>query len=258
MPNAGRRVNQQSPFKRRPVELKEGLARRLSSYASAAGGAIRDALAAPVGGGWVVAGVAGVGMLALSTPAQADIVPGNSFSVFFGTHFWDVDGNGVADFIGFAVSAGHNGLAFALGSIRGTSGAGLLAGPLGAGYKVGPGDPFGGSGAFAAAFFTYTNTQMTRRSTRGSWANKSGYLGFVFDISGQAHYGWAYLSVSVGTAGIPGYSAVAGPVYYNTIPNQPIFTGETTSTPEPGTLGLLALGALGLGFWRRMKVVPAR
>ena len=37
---------------------------------------------------------------------------------------------------------------------------------------------------------------------------------------------------------------------YDTIANQPIAAGQT-STPEPGTLGLLALGSLGLGFWRR-------
>jgi hypothetical protein len=41
---------------------------------------------------------------------------------------------------------------------------------------------------------------------------------------------------------------------YNTVPDQPILFGQTSSpAPEPGTLGLLALGSLGLGFWRRRK-----
>jgi hypothetical protein len=41
---------------------------------------------------------------------------------------------------------------------------------------------------------------------------------------------------------------------YDTVANQSIFAGQTTaSTPEPGTLGLLALGSLGFGFWRKRK-----
>lgn len=246
------REQEQNRSKRGEVQLKEGLAKRLSSYVSAAGGARRDALG-PVPSSWVVAGAAGIGVLALSVPAHANIVKGNSFSWHRASSQpgWDVAGSGVVDFLAFAESFGHEGVAYARGRLSAVNG-GLLAGPLGAGYKVGPGDVFRETGANAAAVYFYASI-VTQRSSWGSWANKSGYLGFVFDINGQAHYGWAYLSVDVNTVSFPVYIGEAGPVYYNTIPNEPILTGQTTAAPEPGTLGLLALGSVGLGFWRRKR-----
>ncbi len=85
---------------------------------------------------------------------------------------------------------------------------------------------------------------------KGSWDNKSGYLGFeYFDNAGLAHFGWAKMSVSVTssriTGNLRGYA-------YDTVAGETIFAGQTT-TPEPGTLGLLALGAAGLALWRKRK-----
>jgi hypothetical protein len=107
----------------------------------------------------------------------------------------------------------------------------------------------------------------------GSWVNvKNRYLGVKFKIKGEYHYGWARLSVSVAlpitiTATLTGYA-------YETIPNKRITAGQTrgpdntsieesnasltTASPEPATLGTLALGAPGLSIWRRKQLVGGR
>jgi hypothetical protein len=87
----------------------------------------------------------------------------------------------------------------------------------------------------------------------GPWeVGGTGYVGFLFGPAGDVHYGWASVDVTLVSndssvsyeVGVVGYA-------YNTVPNQPILAGQTSAVPEPGTLGLLALGSLGLGFWRR-------
>lgn len=70
------RGSQKPRFKRAPLQLKDGLDKRLSSYMLSAGGMLKDVLAKPGSTGWVVAGATGVGMLAMSAPASADIVKG--------------------------------------------------------------------------------------------------------------------------------------------------------------------------------------
>ncbi|HTS34880.1 MAG TPA: hypothetical protein VMH04_04350 [Candidatus Solibacter sp.] len=83
------------------------------------------------------------------------------------------------------------------------------------------------------------------------------FLGLRFVINGQTHYGWAHLTVSRRNAVLSGYA-------YETVPNQPIHTGQTSGPvsdvrsditfPLPSqraTLGLLAQGSRGLSIWRR-------
>jgi hypothetical protein len=104
----------------------------------------------------------------------------------------------------------------------------------------------------------------------GDWRNvKNRYLGVKFLINGLlTHYGWVRLSVVVSrkpfkaTAVLTGYA-------YETIPGKAIIAGATkgpdeaeptalnTPTPEPATLGMLALGAPGLSIWRRRESMPA-
>lgn len=80
-----------------------------------------------------------------------------------------------------------------------------------------------------------------------------GYVGFEFLSNGQTHFGWAHAYVSVSRGS--GVTATISEFAYDTVANQSILAGQTTATPEPGTLGLLAFGSLGLGFWRRRKAV---
>ena len=97
-------------------------------------------------------------------------------------------------------------------------------------------------------------TYFYRRShdrVSGSWATQDGgnvnaFLGLEFEVGASAYFGWAEFSAGLLDAALEGYA-------YNSVPGQGLYAGQTTSAPEPGTLGLLALGALGLGFWRRGK-----
>jgi len=83
----------------------------------------------------------------------------------------------------------------------------------------------------------------------GKWVKqKDRYLGLKFQVNGEIHYGWARLSVSSPASGIlTGYA-------YETIPNKPIIAGKTKGrdviTVEPASLGHLARGASGLSVWR--------
>ena len=107
----------------------------------------------------------------------------------------------------------------------------------------------------------------------GSWINvKNRYLGVKFNVKGQMHFGWARLSVQIQlpqtiTATLTGYA-------YETIPDKPITAGQTKGpdnttveepnasltmpSPEPATLGTLALGAPGLSIWRREDIFAGK
>ena len=81
-------------------------------------------------------------------------------------------------------------------------------------------------------------------TARGPWRNvKSPYLGMKFSISGQIHYGWARLNITLNkrcdfVITLTGYA-------YETIPNKLILTGHTkgpNGDMVPGSLGHLAEG----------------
>ena len=127
------------------------------------------------------------------------------------------------------------------------------------GAKIGPTQPF--SGKLMAA-------SGTEYGSVGQWFNVSDrYLGLKFAIKGKVHFGWARLSVIVGgghiTAALTGYA-------YETIPEKPIIAGKThdadthaeqnpasipVSSPQPGSLGALAMGAPGMSIWRGEELV---
>lgn len=108
-------------------------------------------------------------------------------------------------------------------------------------------------------------TQSSGRSNvSGEWANRNGYLGFEFFNSkgSKSYFGWAHLSVHATAENISGKLLSFA---YDTCAGQTIEAGQTTggacsepvSTPEPGTLSLLALGAVGLLALRKKRQVVA-
>jgi hypothetical protein len=94
----------------------------------------------------------------------------------------------------------------------------------------------------------------------GSWAKTgSGYLGFLFSAAEGVHYGWASFDITKHSSDTSVYyQEVLTGYAYNSDPKAPITAGEGFRAPEPGTLGLLALGSLGLGLWRRRRSIQER
>ena len=134
------------------------------------------------------------------------------------------------------------------------------------GAKIGPARHFATWRPMASVYSGYSRWY-------GPWANrgkgvKDRYLGVKFmGKDAYLHYGWARISVMTNAHNftnvlLTGYA-------YETIPGKAIIAGATkgpedaepgalnTSAPEPGSLGVLALGAPGLSIWRREESVVA-
>lgn len=217
-------------------KLKQHLERRILSYALA------------VGGGGLVAG----------TPAQAEIVytPAHTWVGRGSTVEIDLNHDGHFDVALHRSSTFFSTGFFLRAAALGKNGFANKAAPLNVGAPIGASRTFVGSAPLATAY----------NYAVGPWANvKDRFLGIEFHFGGQTYYGWAELSVDADANTDPeglhldtlleGYA-------YNTVPNQRILAGQTSTglaaTPsrEPGALGLLALGAIGLGFWRQNMPEP--
>jgi hypothetical protein len=216
---------------------------------------------------------AGAGVLAATRPASAGIIytPEN---VFFtsGTVFVDLNHDGINDFK-FSVF-GQPGSVFQTLKVSGNRnrGAGVVgragsASVLAMGAVIGARDPFlAAKSASELMAQVFANATSTVTSLRGKWGNVGDkFLGLRFVINGQAHYGWAEFDV-VGFVDIYGGAYLDTTLLgyaYDTVANQAVIAGKTspavlTPTPEPATLGLLALGSLGLAAWRKRKREPPR
>lgn len=230
----------------------------------------------------LAASAAGVTMLALTHPAQAEIIytpaqvtigPNQSYGL-------DLNNDGIVDFT-IVNQLKSSGSAFELNLFVQNPGGGNAV----AAHLVNSGG-FQWAYAFSSGFRItqaqrhFTSARATMAWSRGvkwgsSWGGSwpgtyglggGGYLGLKFKIKGKIHYGWAQLYTDLAwnqTATLIGYA-------YETIPNKAIKTGQeqdnqsvgqpdpaTLTRPDqaPATLGHLARGASALRLWRQKEQV---
>ncbi len=217
------------------------------------------------------AAVAGAGLLASAPSAVAGVIynpttfgndypypPSSAFSI-------DLNGDAQNDFL-FGTSAGYSFRNF-IG--YGIGGAQLLG--VGGGWDalfvpgsntIGPGNsPWTASSARLAGASGYW-TSYGGGSTwlgwdLGQFTDKGeGYLG-VRIPTGQPdsyNYGWIrfYVAVDERNTSLPILATVRGWAY-ESVADTAIHAGDEGGVPEPGSLGLLAGGILGLAAWRRRK-----
>jgi len=251
-----------------PFTFSESIHRQLTMYALAAS-------------------AAGVGVLALSSPAGAKIVY-TPVNVRAWRYYLDLNHDGITDFYfnanSASVSNGSNGIIrtsyLGVGGARGESnnnavaGKSNLAGVLWPGEEIGPKRQFGAGVGLIEHWRQESKIHGTTTSTLvGKWANggkgfKAHYLGLKFFIKGKVHYGWARLTTTDRPRGavLTGYA-------YETIPGKAIIAGQTKgeadelrkegfgpsavltnpipATPQPASLGVLALGAQGVPLRRK-------
>jgi hypothetical protein len=220
----------------------------------------------------LAASAAGVGVLALTHPAEAKIVYTPTHRVIGKKARYQVDFNHdkLGDFalvntrncntdfcvdVLSAIPSGGNGIEGAKGFLSIP-----YASALQRGARIGPKAHF--SGRLMAS-------SESSQGTIGRWLNvTNGYLGVRFTINGKLHYGWARLTVQVLHGAyikttLTGYA-------YETIANKPIIAGRTKSDADDpsvvgqsapaalmipsaraATLGLLAQGYPALSAWRK-------
>jgi hypothetical protein len=208
----------------------------------------------------VAASAAGVGILALAEPADAEIVytpthltiaPNRTFAL-------DLNHDGIVDFTIqnrlyiYSTFDRRDDLTIVPEGANEILGHASAA-ALGQGVKV------GSSGAFSAGpkSMAFGTDQVGSFYCGGDWNKVQGrYLGLKFTIDGQTHFGWARLST---TCELYKIEAVLTGYAYETVADTAIVTGQTadgaegarSSPPAPVSLGMLTAGASGLTIWRR-------
>ncbi|HEY6764149.1 MAG TPA: hypothetical protein VI386_05210 [Candidatus Sulfotelmatobacter sp.] len=232
------------------------------------------------------ASAAGVGLVAAAQPAEAKVVytPTNVTLGHNSSYSIDLNNDGVADFeisnffYQYArqvpLGAHQNTLTVkpqkqanravrAASSLNGAAYAAALAPHK----QVGPNSPF--QAGYSDLIMANSGGSAYSTVLRGPWfTHRQAYLGVKFVINGISHYGWVRVTVSgyLSSYTIVGYA-------YETVPNTPISTGQTSgparisamqptsgiSAPQHAiaSLGALARGTDGLPIWRRDMTVTA-
>jgi len=208
----------------------------------------------------LAAGAAGVGVVALSQPADAKIVYTPAHKQIMPNHSIPLDLNhdGKTDFriknTWYSTTSVDEDIVGSINVIPARKANAIVgyshtdfkwASALAAGVKVGPKTAFS-PGNKEMASGGYDAGTTTVGWCNGPWKNlRHRYLGLKFTIEGKIHFGWAKLNESCAKNGensafLTGYA-------YETVANKPIVTGKTKGpdviTVGPGSLGKLAAGA---------------
>jgi hypothetical protein len=250
------------------------------------GTALRATLERALHSYMVAAGAAGVGLLALASPADAEVVytrvqvelEPNQY------YYLDLNNDGFRDFLlsniqfaGIYTFQQVNALWSTGRQVNGEEARHYFPLALMRGAKIGNSQPFSMCGCSSfGLIMAGVNPGQT-----GYWGNVDDrYLGLKLMLKGESHFGWARMTVRVeGTkiqAYLDGYA-------YETNAGRPILAGQTSGTgddpvfdqdapearasspngqrlvprePLRTSLGLLAIGDRGIPLWRPKAVEP--
>jgi hypothetical protein len=239
----------------------------------------------------LAAAAAGVGIVALATPAASEVVVTQK-TIPIPMSSWGRDGvgisfanNGVDDLKLILSSYGGFGSTFkSLKVVDGGAGKGIMIGSsfpryglaLAPGAKIGPTRNFqsarcGGShSCYSAVRLARLFYGTSSAAALGPWGggHKTAYLGVKFVSNGQMHYGWVRLTVNMAKGHKPsaavtaygyeteaGRSILAGATHGSTAETQVPASSESQSGPS---LGMLAYGAEALPMWRREDTLASR
>ncbi len=240
----------------------------------------------------VAAAAAGVSILALAQPAEAEmIVTKRSLPIIHESPVsLDLNKDGIADFqfslftyrdVGrYSTRASLNMRALTRGAvIASRKEGGFVYGAYGSalirGAKIGPSANFSSGYGFGESYVTIEKSSGPTASRRlyGQWGDNAHnrFLGVKFKVHGATHFGWVRLTVNTTTNGL--LSGTITGYAYETVPNTPILAGTAEKptaevqvldgAPEKGksqsgpSLGMLALGATSLALWRREETLTS-
>jgi hypothetical protein len=230
----------------------------------------------------MAAAAAGVGLLALAHPADAEVVITHKVIPVTGTAVSiDINHDGIADFQFQSFQRSDGGPASSNGfsisaTVKPLAGGGVIGGPL-SHYLPGPYASALRRDVMISRFKHFSSKGRTVIGRAEQWVSKGGgggfyvygnwvsdpqnrYLGVKFLIDGETHYGWVRLNTRY-------YGAIVQieSYAYETDADTAICAREVQPCPAPAddsedtsqnvsggpSLGMLALGTDGLALWRR-------